>query len=338
MRTIGPVLRSWQSRLQRCYPVCLLVFLLLAMAPPAFPVEEKDRTILLGEHLSLGLKTEYLFKSHTSYEFGNPFPPYHAPLSRLEFPLDSWWGGAELRVVFPRFSIGAEALTNLSREAAGNMKDSDWDDDAQPHVKTIYSESRCRMQPSYMVKTDMDLRISDWLGLPAWLDLRPVAGFRWQNFNLVTHDGFQHYLMEEWPPYPLPGDGIAFEQTYWHYFLGMRAGIDFGKRLMLKSLATLLQFDWAYVEGHNEDQHLLRAGSRYTYENTYGQAWHGSIGLKAGVAERLYLDLAADFLAVSTSGSHRLVNAPFDMDMTFSHGVRVWSAQNSLSLKLQYVF
>ncbi len=179
-----------------------LLFFLLAITPPAVSASEKDPIVRFTDHLSLGMKIERMIGSHTSYEFGNPFPPYQAPLSRLEFPLDSWWAGAELRAIFPRFSLGVEALTNLSQEIEGRMQDSDWDDDEDPHRKTIFSKSRCRMEPSYVLRADIDLRVSDWLGLPGWLDLRPVAGVRRQRFSLVTHDGTQWDVTSREPPLP----------------------------------------------------------------------------------------------------------------------------------------
>ena len=42
------------------------------------------------------------------------------------------------------------------------------------------------MEPSYDLRADLDLKVSDWLGLPAWLDLRPLVGVRWQRFSFVT--------------------------------------------------------------------------------------------------------------------------------------------------------
>ena len=322
----------------RVGPVGILLFFLLAAVPPAVCAAEQEPVLRLTDHLSIGMTTQRLVSSHTSYEFGNPFSPSQAPLSRLEFPLDSWWAGAELRAVFPRVSFGVEVLTNLSRETEGHMQDSDWDDENDPYRKTLFSESRCRLEPSYLFRADMDLRTSDWLGLPVWLDLRPIAGFRRQEFNLTTHDGTQWDLTGGKPPLSLPGDGIGFEQMYSHYFLGLRAGLDLGKPLPLKSLTALLQLDWAYVEGRNQDRHLLREGERYTYEETHGHAWHGSIGLRADLTEHLTLAAEADFLTISTEGTHRLVNSPFGIDFTSSNGVRVWSGQNRLSLLLQYRF
>lgn len=316
--------------------VCQLLFLPAANLP--LFAAEKETTAPLTKHLSLALKTRRLFSSHTSYEFGNPFPPNQAPLSRLEFPLDSWWGGAEIRASFPRFSIGVEALRNISDEAVGKMRDSDWDDDNNPGLMTIFSESKCRMDPSYMVRADMDLEVADILGLPRWFSLRPVTGFRWHDFNLVTHDGVQIDLTGLTAPMPLPGDGIRFSQTYWQYFFGLRSNIDVGHFIDVTGLNLMLQADWAYVEGQNEDHHLLRAGNRFTYENTDGQAWHASVELKKSLYKMLSLNVGADYLRIDTSGSHRLVDDAVGIDFSFSHGVKVWSEQASVSLSLEYRF
>ena len=169
-----------------------LAVILILLAGAAFGDTEKEENLFLAGHWSVGIKFKRLLDSHTSYEFGNPFPPCQVPLSRLEFPLDSWWGGIEIGADYPRFSLGLEALRSLSSEADGKMMDSDWDDDQNPGFRTIYSESQCRIDPSYTIKIDADLRVSDWLGLPSRLDFRPVIGFRWQHFRLVTHDGVQY--------------------------------------------------------------------------------------------------------------------------------------------------
>jgi len=288
---------------------------------------------------SASLRTKYFFRSHTSYEFGNPFPLYQAPLSRLEFPLDSWWAGASLRREFSRFSAGVEVFRNLSGEVHGKMMDSDWDDDAHPALKTIYSESSCRMEPSYIVSGDVDLKISDWLGLPSWLDLRPAAGLTWQRFSLVTHDGVQYELTPGGvQTVLLPGDGIRFEQTYWHFFVGFKTVFDLGKPFRLPGLKIETQVDWAYVNANNEDEHLLRAGKRITEEKTTGDAWHALVNLKIGLAQNLNANVGAEYRRISTTGSHRLVNELFGIDFTFSHGVKVWSEQTNITLGLEYSF
>jgi hypothetical protein len=291
---------------------------------------------------SVDLQVKYYFNSHTSYEFGNPNAPYQSPLSRLEFPVNSLWVGAEARrSFFSRFSLGIEALTNIPGDSSGAFQDSDWDDEDRPNVLTIYSESKCRMEPSYDIRGDFDLKIYDWIGLPYWLDVRPLVGIRWQQFNLLTHDGVQYDLASggATPPESLTGDGIRFEQTYWHYFLGIRSVYDIGKHIKeISRWKLLMQLDWAYVEGKNKDHHLLRAGNRLTYENTTGDAWHALLGLKADLTDNISATVIADYLKLETTGSHRLVNDAYDIDYSFNHGVKVWSEQMSITVKLEYRF
>jgi hypothetical protein len=287
---------------------------------------------------SVDVHVRSFFKSHTSYEFGNYFAPYQSPLSRLEFPMDTWWAGAEARRSFMnnRFSAGIEVMRNISRETDGVMKDSDWDDDGNPSRKTIYSESNCRMEPSYSVRADLDMSVADWLRLPAGLDLRPVIGVRWQRLTFMIHDGSQSDVSTG--QRALLGDLLHFEQVYWHYFLGLKSSYDLGRPFKLKRLVVTTQLDWAYVEGKNEDQHLLHPGNRFTYETTYGDAVHGAIGIKAGLTERVNLGLELDYLRIKTTGTHRLANDMFGINISWTNGVQVWSEQTSITMSLQYMF
>ena len=318
----------------------LIIILLTLNSFSAAAASSSESKELPAKSWSVSLQTKYFFNSHTSYEFGNPFPPYQVPLSRLEFPLNTVWAGASLRRNFSRFSAGIETFRNITSNSTGVFVDSDWDDDANPNVKTIYSESSCRMEPSYIVHGDIDLKISDWLGLPARIDLRPVMGLRWQRFSLVAHDGVQSYPApgDTTPPLSLPGDGLNFEQTYWHYFVGLKAGFVLGKPFRLARLNLNLQLDWAYVDANNEDYHLLRAGKRITNEKTSGDAWHASANLQIGLTQNLNANIGAEYLRLTTTGSHRLVNEPFGIDFSFTNGVKVWSEQMNIMMSLEYTF
>jgi len=317
----------------------LLAILCLAQTAPAATQDVGKKEDALRPW-SVALQTRYFFSSSTSYEFGNPYPPYQAPLSRLEFPLNTWWAGASLRREFSRFSAGAEALRNITERSDGLMMDSDWDDDDHPDVKTIYSESSCRMEPSYIVRGDVDLKISDWLRLPRWLDLRPTAGIVWQRFSVVAYNGIQSYPASggTQPPDPLPGDLISLEQTYWQFFTGFKAAFDLGRPLSLYSLKLLTQIDWSYVYGTNEDYHLLRAGKRITNDTTTGDAWHAQVNLKVGITRNFSTNIGLEYLRITTTGTHRLVNEPYGIDFSFDHGVKVWSEQLNVTMALEYAF
>jgi len=319
---------------------CLLAVLILFPAVSASQASGAEPGDSPANPWSIAPLARNYFSSDTSYEFGNPAPPYQTPLSRLEFPLNSWWAGAEVKRNFSRFSVGIEAMRNISGEADGQFKDSDWDDEARPGVKTIYSESNLRTDPSYTVRGDVDLKISGWVGLPTGFDLRPVVGFRWQRLSFVSHDGLQVYPApgDNTPSLPLPGDGIRFKQTYWQTFLGVRTAYEWERPRYVSRLGLRMQMDWAYVLGDNEDHHLLRAGERFTYEKTSGDAWHASLGLDIGLTQRLSVSFDADYLRLDTTGSHRWLNTLFGEDTSSNYAVKVWSQQASFTMGVKYAF
>jgi len=319
--------------------ICLLAMILTLGSFATVSAGQGDSPEAASKNWSIDLRVKNFFNSHTSYEFGNPYPPGQSPLSRLEFPLNTWWAGLEVRRSFSRFSIGLEALRNLSVETDGVFKDSDWTDDEHPNVRTIYSESKCRMDPSYSLRADLDMKVSDWLRLPDGFDLRPVLGIRWQRLAFVSHDGTQYSSENNtYTVLNLPGDGIRFEQTYWQYFIGLRGIHDLSKALKLSRVTLHWQVDWAYVEGNNQDHHLLRAGKRITEESTSGDAWHAGVGFKIGLTKSINAGVDLDYLRIKTTGSHRLVNSKDSIDFSFNNGVTVWSEQMSIMLRLEYIF
>lgn len=291
---------------------------------------------------SIELYVKRYFISHTSYEFGNPYPPFQEPLSRLEFPMNTWWLGGEFRRKFSRFSAGAEVSATVPMESDLSFKDSDWTDTQYFWIKDIYSEAQCRLQPSYMARVDVDLKISDWLKLPGWFDLRPVAGIRWQYLEFYAHNGVQMYPAPwgDLSPEPLPGDTIHFKQTYWHYFLGIKAVYDMEKHIRFPRLKVICQLDWAYVDGNNSDEHLLRGdgGSRMTYEKTRGGALHASVGLKVGLTENVSAGFEMDYIRIHSTGSHQLQHDVYGIDQSWDNGVKVWSDQAALMMNLEYRF
>jgi hypothetical protein len=314
--------------------------LLMLAGFPAVATAADEKPLAPENPWSAELHVKRYFSSHTSYEFGNPYPPNQAPLSRLEFPMNTWWAGGELRRRFSRFSVGVEVLGSIPMESDLVFKDSDWSTDARPNVKDVYSEAQCRVEPSYMVRGDVDLKIADWVGLPVWFDLRPVAGVRWQDLNFLAHNGVQVYPApwDNTPPDHYPGDAIRFEQTYWQYFLGIRTAYDLGRHIRVPRLKVLGQLDWAYVQGDNKDHHLLRRGNRWTYEQTSGNAWHASLGVKAGLTKNINAGLEVEYLRIQTTGTHRWVHDVENVDESWVNGVKVWSEQMSLMMKLEYLF
>lgn len=288
--------------------------------PPEI-VEQKGT----GQCFSIGMK-KYV-NSFTSYQFPNPFPPGQDPLSRLEFPIDQWFLGAFGGYYAPSWNLTAQLWTNVNRESGLRMQDSDWDDETQPHQKTIFSESRIRLNKGYLV----DLGLSVAVPAIAIPNIRPVFGCRYQYFDFTTHDGEQFTL--DGDATELPGDGIDFRQIFYHWYLGACVNIDIDLGGLVgrwMPVAADLQFDYALVTAKNEDLHLLRSGDRVTEENTRGHCWHVAVGLGMVVGKTVTARIEGDFKRLLTNGAHRLTNPLFDLDFSFN-GSHVWSDQASIS-------
>jgi hypothetical protein len=324
---------------------CLLVL----VCPPALAAPEAPELAEPpAEGFFIAPKLRRLFSSHTSYQFGSPFERQLNPLSRLEFPLDSWWGGLEMGFVHPIYSWRLEAMTNISRDTdSGRMKDSDWDDAARPGVKTIYSESYCRLKPSLTLDGSVDYSLRQHVDLPQGLDLRPVLGLRYQRYTFETYDAVQVTLEDSgnWGQgVALAGEGIWFRQEYLQPYLGLRLsyGFDLPPALApgVRRAEIALQGDWAYVWGDNRDHHLLRVGDRITEEHTTGHAWHGALSLKVPVGRVAFLSLVGEALSIRTKGTHDFYPGVPDVPehLSWDHGVEVWSDQYSLTLSLEIPF
>jgi hypothetical protein len=304
----------------------------------------QTQTLGQDDGFYLAPKVKRYLHSHTTYQFGDPQNPRINPLSRLEFPLNSYWGGLEMSWRKPGYALNLELMTNLSHQTdGGKFKDSDW---LAPGRLMVYDEQNCRMERSFTFDMNADFSLAERLSLPKGLDLRPTLGARWQRFTLVAHDGYQVALGPDgkWDTdYIFVGDSIWFRQDYVMGYLGLKLMADLpaiwpqganGKRTQ-----AFLQGDWGPVAGQNKDRHLLR-GDRVTEESTKGDAWHLALGLKVPVGGWGAVNLSCDYLRIRTTGDHRWMDTEdgYAVDETWSDGVKVWSDQIAFSLAWEIEF
>ena len=322
---------AWDRPARRCLGIAVVAFVLL-LSPRSGPAAGDPDWIVTT-------KVKFLFNSHSSYEFGNPFPPRQVPLSRLEFPLDSVWAGFEARRNLGRLSVGLEYLSSLAGQETNHFKDSDWDDDDAPQRLSIFGETQCRVRPSFQLRADVDVQVADLVGLPDGFIVRPLAGYRWQHLAFMAHDGTQYAYGpngEVENSIVLPGNTISFAQDWCMLFAGARLGYEWRRPPRLHRLALLGQADVSHAWGYNIDRHLLRGGNRTTREYTRGLAWHVSLGVELGLTEHLSLGIEGDHLRIETTGVHKLT--AYDYGFRFSNGVRAWSEQSSVIVKLDFRF
>jgi hypothetical protein len=294
-------------------------------------------TAVVGPSADAQFGIDYRFRSlnngSTSYEFGTSEAPPEgwAPLSRLDFSLDSVWHGLELRLEQPVWEVHVEWLTPVHDGVKGTLYDYDW---LPPNPDSSFTDlgvMRERWISGQMLDINLDVKLLDGLlGQP--IEVWPLGGFRWQRFHVMCYDLVQREEDNAWPtsPYTYTGDVIDFKQDYYSPYAGVQLRTLLTFWSILPTRLTL-QFDAGYVTAHNTDHHLIREGDRYTFDRTGGSSGHIAFLSELLLSEHMSLGLEFAHLTIHTTGTHQLVNAPLDIDETTDHGVRVWSDQSTLT-------
>jgi len=298
-------------------------------------IAEKKSKLNIPKNWEFNMEVKRYIASNTSYEFGEPEGNLTKPLSRLEFPINTWWLNFDLRRTCPRWSAGARAGFSMNRNSNGVMEDSDWTTSGGRNVLTNYSRSYCDIRKAFLFKGDVDVNISDWLGLPPSMEIRPLFAFQFQRFNPVAHDGTQ-WNYDKGTVEDLAGNAISFRQDWYTYMIGMRGSYSFNlnKNVTVK-LKT--EADWGPAIGHNEDHHILR-GDRWTYEDTPGNALYFLAGFDMVVSKTITIGAGVDYMWIKTFGTHRWRDPSVPVDRTWPDGVKVWSDQLGLTMHASYAF
>jgi len=297
---------------------------------------------------TLDYRVRSMFNSRTCYEFGQPptEPVVYAPLSRLDWSLDSLWQGFQIGRREANWGLQFEWLTPTERSVNGSLFDYDWMDEADPHHLASLSQSALRWNDGQTLDLGGEFRLRDCtlLGMP--VQVWPMAGFRFQRFAMTAHDGLQ--LIGENPTVPpagtlLPGDLIVFNQQYYVLYLGgqLRGALGLAP---LPPIALTFQGDWGATFGYNVDHHLFYEQfgvHRYTMEKTRGDAVHFSLAAEAPLTRRLSLGVQFDYTRIRTTGTHRWLT--YDdygnrQDQSWDNGVKVASDQESLTAFLRFNF
>lgn len=274
------------------------------------------------------------FNSFTSYQFPNPFPPGQDPLSRLEFPIDQWFFGSRYTYEAPHWTVFFDSYVNLNRDSGLYMQDSDWELENQPFKKSVFSESKSRLNRGRLLDLGLNLH-PDWA---VFREISPITGLRYQYFYFTTHDGYQVTL--DGDQADLKGDGIDFEQTFYHWYIGGLFSTTINTSGLWRSIpqtSLTCQFDYALATAKNEDLHLLRAGERITRDNTSGHCWHLNATVAMDMRHNLKAKFDVDFKRMITHGDHELSNSFYNIYFSFS-GAKVWSDQFALTGLVEFNF
>lgn len=282
------------------------------------------------------------FNSHTSYEFGT-MPgsvPMYAPLSRLDWDLDSTWHGLRIGLEKPCWNVHFEWLTPIEDGIHGKIADYDWLTPSNPSQLDSYTVSDLRWNDGQTLELGGEYKWRECLfGLP--IEVWPGAGFRFQRFDM-TASGLTYVVPPSGrqPQY----DGVdvgTFNQQYYQIYLGgeLRSQFCLGGR----QVELTFQGDWAGTWGYNVDHHLLYELDgihRYTMEKTNGGSVHLALITETSVTQRTSLGLRLDHTAIDTTGTHHWVMTgnTEPVDETWSNGVKVKSDQTSITAFLRFCY
>ncbi len=275
---------------------------------------------------------------YTAYQFGTqpPTGPQYAPLSKLDFSLNSTWTGLRVGVQKPNLDIHLEWLMPMVQHIDGVMSDCDWninDPRNNPTRLDSFTHSSERWNDGQKLELEGDYKYSNCLlGMP--IEVWPLAGFRFQRFDITAYN--IDYIVPPLGPY-YEGDTITFNQQYYIGYVGaqLRRSIE---RECRPPVNLIFQFDYGAAGAYNVDHHLLREGNRYTMESTGGDALHFALVADVPLNCHLSLGLQADYTRIRTTGTHRMLNEPLRVDESWTNGVLVKSEQTALTGYLQYAW
>lgn len=275
--------------------------------------------------------------SHTSYEIGEPSGAFTKPLSRLKFPVNTWWWMFDLRRTSPRWSIGGQAGFSANRNSNGWMEDSDWTTTSSGfNMLTNYSRSYTDIRKAFLFRGDVDVNVSDRLRLPPALEIKPLFAFQYQRFSAVSHDGVQ-WNYDSDTSQALKGNCISFNQDWYLYMLGLRGSykFDINKNVTVKLKG---EADWGPAIGWNSDHHIQRSGNLWGYIHSSGSAMYFLTGVDMVIKKTITIGMDVNYLWIRTSGRIHDVNEPEDRDLWWSDGVKAYSDQLALKAHVSYAF
>jgi hypothetical protein len=296
---------------------------------------------------TIDYRVRWYFDTHTSYQFGtapgDPAGPY-APLSKLDFELDSTWHGFQIALQKPNYGIHFEWLTPMEQDIDGVMADYDWNifvPRNDPSRLDSLTHSSQRWNEGQVLDLGGEFRYANYiLNLP--IEVWPGGGFRFQRFNTTATS--INYLVPPLGPQPLYDgvDVITFNQQYYLLYLGGQLRTDVS--VLGVPIDVVFEGDWAYAWGYNIDHHLLRDDfipgvfDRYTKESTDGDAMHLALSGETPISRRWSVGLQIEHQAIDTTGTHHYQQASGGVNLSWTNGVKVRSDQTALTAFLRGSF
>lgn len=220
------------------------------------------------------------------------------PLSKLEFPFKVMTVTAKGTAEYSELmEIGLSYSRNIT-DPGINMKDSDWTDESNPSLLTIYSESNAALK-GYTVDGNIKFWVYKTINEETGKlqsAFGPGAGYSYQNLSWVASNVDQWY-----PPTPddphiyVAGPAITYDAEVYSPYVGL-----FGK-LNTAGVSLSGNVGWCYVATHEVDNHLLR--DKISTTDGTGQGIKAAVSAKFMLDKSLYLLADANLFSFKVTGT-----------------------------------
>lgn len=188
------------------------------------------------------------------------------PLSKLEFPFNVFMLSVRGGVTY---SDLVETRLDYSRninDPRTRMKDSDWTDNDNPSLKTIYSESSAALNASLL---DASVRI--WAvkkrdaGGNVTAAFGPGAGYYYQNLHWDAGNGEQWYPSDPTRPHDkFRGLAITYDAKIFAPYVALYGKLNVARLLLEGDLG------WCFVTTQEVDDHVIRDKISRTHGTGHG--------------------------------------------------------------------
>ena len=263
---------------------------------------------------------------HVTYQIGDDGAYF--PLSELKWPADVTFGSVGGSVYFGKWEAYGVFSKNIDSDA-GTMEDSDWLDESNPDLMTIYSES----------DTDFDGYTTDG-SIRYWLMETPIRdlpgtvvslagglGYLYQNFSWDAKDLDQWYPQNpEFEHDIVDGPVGSYESTLNMPYIEAAGKVAYKGLLMSGSVGFA-----PYVRVEDEDDHKLRYIRATT--DADGTAFKASLQARYNLTRNLFMMAQVNYLTFDVDGTekNKTYDGPYEGDSwTIDHKIK--SDQTSVLL------
>ena len=226
------------------------------------------------------------------------------PLSKLEFPFNVMMITANGSISYADLIEARLSYSHNLTDPHTKMKDSDWDNSADPSQLTVFSESDAALT-AYAIEGEIKFwlarKYNDKNHLTAAFG--PGFAYSYQNLSWLMSN------LDQWePPNPaiphviVPGPDLTYDAEVYAPSIGL-----YGK---LKTSWALLEANvgWCFISTHEVDHHLLRSGNRTTITNASGNGVKANLSAKFSLHKNLYLMTNIGLFSFEARGTQHQFN------------------------------